>query len=170
MNDDDQAVLIAYGSNVPSVQLTASQAFALVVKNLAERGLIVKKVSRLWYSKAWPDPLALPYHNAVIQITTDLNPRNLLSLLHELERLTGRDRSGERYAPRKLDLDLIAYGRRIISEESLFLPHPRAQDRAFVMGPIAEILPEWRHPVLEQTAETLYACASVGRDAYPLKD
>ncbi len=170
MNDDDKTVLIAYGSNVSSVQLTASQVFALLVKNLAAQELIVNKFSRLWYSKAWPDPSAPPYYNAVIQITTELPPRKLLALLHELERMSGRDRSGERYAPRILDLDLIAYGRQVLNESGLIVPHPRAQDRAFVMGPIADILPDWQHPVLGQTAAALYRSATVGRDAYPLKD
>ncbi|HVZ29121.1 MAG TPA: 2-amino-4-hydroxy-6-hydroxymethyldihydropteridine diphosphokinase, partial [Asticcacaulis sp.] len=72
--------------------------------------------------------------------------------------------------PRVLDLDLIAYGRVILNGGSgLILPHPRAQDRAFVMGPISEILPDWVHPVLQKTAAELYKKAEIGKDAYPLE-
>lgn len=80
-------------------------------------------------------------------------------------------RNGVANAPRVLDLDLISYGRTIREDGiGLTLPHPRAADRAFVMGPLAEILPGWVHPVLQRTATDLLGCATVGRDAYPLAD
>ena len=71
-------------------------------------------------------------------------------------------------APRTLDLDLIAYGREISAARGLILPHPRAHDRLFVMGPLAEIAPGWVHPVLGRTAAELVVSATVGRDARPL--
>ena len=67
-----------------------------------------------------------------------------------------------------LDLDLIAHGRDILDTPELTLPHPRAAERLFVMGPLAEIAPLWRHPVLGMTAETLARRASVGLDAHPV--
>ena len=70
---------------------------------------------------------------------------------------------------RTLDLDLIAYGREVIEEEGGFvLPHPRAADRLFVMGPLAEIAPGWPHPVSHRTAAELASTAQVGRDARPI--
>ena len=168
MHEDEKAVLIAYGSNLPTPQLSASQAFGMVVKNLQDCGLIVNNMSCLWYSKAWPDPDAPAYHNAVLHVTTDLNPLDLLCLLQELETKSGRVRDGERYASRKLDLDLIAYGRLELCTETLTIPHPLAHMRAFVMGPLAEILPKWQHPSLKVSAQDLYKAATVGTDAYPL--
>ena len=167
------AILIAYGSNLPasfpSEQLSASQAFATVVKGLRGRGLLVTKISRLWCSKAWPDPTDPPYVNAVIAVATDLQPIELMKALHDSEREAGRIRDGRANAPRVLDLDLIAYGRQVTSgENGLILPHPRAVDRAFVMGPICDILPQWLHPVRNETAEGLYRQCTVGTDAYPL--
>ena len=65
------------------------------------------------------------------------------------------------------DLDLIAFGRLVSDEAGLNLPHPRAADRRFVMGPLAEVLPDWRHPVRGERAGELAAVARVGRDASP---
>jgi 2-amino-4-hydroxy-6-hydroxymethyldihydropteridine diphosphokinase len=171
-DDDNAAILIAYGSNLPSAaafpaRQSASQAFTHVVKTLQERGLIVNRISSLWRSLAWPDTSDPPYVNAVIQVETELSPAALLSLLHEVEYSAGRVRE-KRNAPRVLDLDLIAYGRTITNDGSIMLPHPRAHERAFVMGPVAEILPEWVHPVVERTASSLWKDAKIGADAYPL--
>ncbi len=88
-------------------------------------------------------------------------------MLQQVEREFGRQRSTPN-APRTLDLDLIAFGREIMATTELNLPHPRAAERLFVMGPLAEIAPDWRHPVTGCTAADLAAAASVGRDARPL--
>jgi 2-amino-4-hydroxy-6-hydroxymethyldihydropteridine diphosphokinase len=87
-------------------------------------------------------------------------------MLMEVEGEFGR-RRGEANAPRTLDLDLIAYGREVIDRPGLIVPHPRAHERLFVMGPLAEIAPDWRHPVSVLTARDLAARAAVGRDATP---
>jgi 2-amino-4-hydroxy-6-hydroxymethyldihydropteridine diphosphokinase len=167
--DKNMSVFIAYGSNLSAGPLTASQAFDAVVKNLRKRGLIVNGISRLWASRAWPDPDDPPYVNAVLQIETGLQPAELLALLHDVERESGRVRDGRPNAPRVLDLDLIAFGDVVMTgERGLVLPHPRAADRAFVMGPLADIAPDWLHPVLRRTAADLFAHAAVGADAYPL--
>ncbi|ESQ82856.1 hypothetical protein AEAC466_15205 [Asticcacaulis sp. AC466] len=167
--DDPDAIFIAYGSNLLSGPETASQAFERVVKDLRDSGLQVTKISRLWSSIAWPNNQDPAYVNAVLQIRTDLQPDELLQLLHKLEYARGRVRDEKRNAPRVLDLDIVAYGRHVLaSENGLNLPHPRAADRAFVMGPLAEISPGWVHPVLGRTAQDLLTTATVGRDAYPL--
>ena len=91
-----------------------------------------------------------------------------MSVLHDLEAEAGRVREGKSNAPRTLDLDLIAYGNRIIDDDGLVVPHPRAHDRAFVMGPLSEIAPDWVHPVLKKSALDLYRATTIGRDAHPL--
>ncbi len=166
----NMSVFIAYGSNLLSGPVTASQAFDEVVKGLQGRGLVVNKISRLWSSKAWPNPEDPAYVNAVMQISTCLQPTELMAVLHDLEREAGRVRDGRLNMPRVLDLDLIVYGDTVSgNEKGLILPHPRAAERAFVMGPLAEIAPDWIHPVLQRTADDLFGAATVGTDAYPLE-
>lgn len=166
-------IFIAYGANLPDGALNALQAFSKVVKRLRGLGIAVQAVSSLWKSQAWPNPDDPPYHNAVLSIDTILSPEALLGLLHEMEAQSGRTRAthaGDAVnAPRILDLDLIAYGDQILQGE-VVLPHPRAHERGFVMGPLCEIAPDWRHPVNGLTARALFAGASVGRDAYPAVD
>ncbi len=133
---------------------------------LGENGMTVVHRSRQWRSRAWPDPTAPDYRNAVCLVETGLSPEALLATLHWVERAFGRTRNIAN-APRTLDLDLIAYGR-LTSASDPVLPHPRAGERLFVMGPLAELLPRWRHPLIGETAEGLVATASVGQDAAPV--
>ena len=88
--------------------------------------------------------------------------------LLEIEVRFGRSR-GTRNADRTLDLDLIDHGGLVMQSARLTLPHPRAHERGFVMGPLSEIAPDWRHPVLDLTASELAASASVARDARPAR-
>ncbi len=87
--------------------------------------------------------------------------------LLEIERRFGRIR-GRRNADRTLDLDLIDHGGRLMETSELTLPHPRAHERRFVMGPLAEIAPDWRHPRLGRSASDFAAEAVIGLDARPV--
>ncbi|RYE43127.1 MAG: 2-amino-4-hydroxy-6-hydroxymethyldihydropteridine diphosphokinase, partial [Hyphomicrobiales bacterium] len=105
------------------------------------------------------------FFNGVVLLATDMQAPELLVRLHAIESRFGRDRT-QVNAPRTLDLDLIAHGRTIGAAPAL--PHPRAADRLFVMGPLAEIAPSWRHPVSGLSAATLANAATVGLDAVPI--
>jgi 2-amino-4-hydroxy-6-hydroxymethyldihydropteridine diphosphokinase len=130
-------------------------------------GLPVLARSAWWRSAAWPDPAQPEYRNGVALVEATRPPEAVLQALFAIEQAFDRTRAG-RNAPRTLDLDLIAYGRRVVEAPGLALPHPRAHQRRFVMGPLAEIAPGWVHPVLGRTAADLAASATVGRDATPL--
>ena len=103
-------------------------------------GLKILKRSGWWRSAAWPDPNGPEYRNGVALVEANAGPEAVLQALLKLEAAMGRERS-RRNAPRTLDLDLIAHGRTILDAPDLTLPHPRAHERLFVMGPLAEIAP-----------------------------
>ena len=90
-----------------------------------------------------------------------------MAMLLQIELKFGRTRSATN-AARTLDLDLIALGDQVVDGTDLVLPHPRAAERRFVMGPLAEIAPDWVHPVLGKTASELFQTATVGMDAEPI--
>ena len=105
------------------------------------------------------DPVDVPdeqprYLNAVAVGETDLAPEDLLASLLAIERARGRERLSPK-AARTLDLDIILYGGRIMRTPTLEVPHPRFRDRAFVLGPLAELAPEWIDPVTGKTIRTL---------------
>ncbi len=166
MNVDD-ATVIALGGNLDLQGAPVQAVLDAALARFPGEGLEVLRRSRWWRSKAWPDPIQPPFLNGVVLVRTALSAREILHALLRVEAALGR-RRGEPNAPRTLDLDLIAHGRDVIDEPDLVLPHPRAGDRRFVMGPLAEIAPGWRHPVLGGTAEALAATSTVGKDAQPI--
>jgi 2-amino-4-hydroxy-6-hydroxymethyldihydropteridine diphosphokinase len=95
------------------------------------------------------------YLNAAAEIQTNLEPRQLLQTLLDVEQRLGRVRGSERNLPRTLDLDLLLYGNAVHSDAELTLPHPRLHERWFVLAPLAEIAPELMHPVLKRSMRDL---------------
>ena len=164
----DEAVIVALGGNLALEGQAVQAVLELAAGRLAGAGLKPVRRSGWWRSAAWPDPKEPEYLNGVAIVQTVLEPRQVLEALMRIETAFGRRRSLPN-APRTLDLDLIAYGRRILEEPDLVLPHPRAADRLFVMGPLAEIAPDWRHPVTGETVAALAAKATVGTDAAPIE-
>jgi 2-amino-4-hydroxy-6-hydroxymethyldihydropteridine diphosphokinase len=118
-------------------------------------GVKIAKVSPFYETVAWPDPADPPFVNAVAAIETPLQAIALLTLLHEVETAFGRKRSAKN-APRTLDLDLLDY-RGEIHAGALVLPHPALARRAFVLEPLRDVAPQWRHPVSGMTAAALLA-------------
>lgn len=166
-NRADHAVVVGLGANTPGSGEAPRERLERALTSLDAAGLHVRARSRLWRSLAWPDEAQPPFLNAVAIVETRSEPRAVLAALLTVERSFGRQR-GEPNAPRTLDLDLIAHGRIVAHGEDLILPHPRAHERLFVMGPLADIEPRWRHPVSGRTAAELAAAATVGRDAAPI--
>ena len=161
------AVIIAMGSNLPGDYASSTVLLEAALARFPGAGLNVMRRSRWWRSAAWPDPSRPEYLNGVVLVETSLPPRAVLAQILALEAQFGRGRD-LRNDPRTLDLDLIAHGRLVIDTPGLVLPHPRAHERRFVMGPLAEIAPGWVHPALGRTADSLAAVAGVGADAKPV--
>lgn len=166
-SDLDSAVIVALGCNDKGVWADCRKALEAALARFRAEGIDVIARSSWWRSAAWPDPGDPPFLNGVVIVRTEHDPHALMTALGRIEEAFGRVRDVAN-APRTLDLDLIAYGRTSGDLDGLILPHPRAADRLFVMGPLAEIAPAWRHPAGE-TAQALAERAPVGKDATPLR-
>ena len=163
----DDAIVVALGGNLAGDFSSQEALLEAALARFPQAGLPVLARSGWWRSAAWPDPAGHEYRNGVAIVEANGPPSAVLEALFAIERSFGRTR-GLANAPRTLDLDLIAHGREVSDGPGLILPHPRAHDRLFVMGPLAEIAPGWRHPVKGETAQALAKVATVGRDARPI--
>lgn len=166
--DLDAAVIVALGCNDKGAWSSCREALEAALARLRCEGVDVVARSSWWASQAWPDPSDPPFLNGVVVVRTDHDPHALMAALGQIEEMFGRRRSTPN-APRTLDLDLVAYGREQGDCDGLILPHPRAADRLFVMGPLGEVAPEWRHPQSRVTAAAMALTATVGRDARPIR-
>ena len=151
-------ILIALGANLPSPAGAPQETLEAALCELAARGITIEMQSGFYRSPAWPDPADPPFVNAVAAVRTGLAPGPLLDVLHEVERQFGRVR-GVPNSPRTLDLDLIDYDGRI-QQGPPILPHPRSETRAFVLVPLREVAPDWRHPVSGRSVSELIAALS----------
>jgi 2-amino-4-hydroxy-6-hydroxymethyldihydropteridine diphosphokinase len=165
--DPDSLTVVALGGNLKGGHPSSEALLEAALAAFASAGLRILRRSSWWRSAAWPDAEQPEYRNGVVLVETDLGPQETLAALHAIESRFGR-RRGEVNAARTLDLDLVAHGRAVVSAGSLEIPHPRAHQRRFVMGPLAEIAPAWTHPVIGRTAADLAAAATVGTDAAPV--
>lgn len=166
----EEGVFVALGGNLPAVPWgSPRQVLIAAVDALAgEPGVRVLRCSR-WYCSPPVPPSAQPWFvNGVVEIATELSPPALLARLHEVEARFGRVRHLRNEA-RTLDLDLLAYGKWISDPPAApALPHPRLHQRAFVLAPLCDLAPAWRHPRLLRSAEALLAALPPDAAAFPL--
>ena len=164
-------IFLGLGGNMPSRRFGAPRAtLEAALGALAQQGIGVRRRSRWYRSQPLPDDGQPWYVNGVAEIDTGLPPDELLARLLEVERQFGRQRR-ERWAPRVLDLDLLAYHQLAnwdaVEPAAPVVPHPRLHERAFVLAPLAELAPEWRHPVLLRTVAEMLAALPPGQFVAP---
>lgn len=148
-------ILVALGSNMDGPWGTPRETVERAAQALDRDGLKLVRMSRLLLSKPFGVTHQAPFVNAVAEIETHLPPQALLRRLHTIEREAGRRRR-TRWGPRTLDLDLIDWHGVVRPPPSWpILPHPGTPARIFVLRPIAEIAPRWRHPVTRQFAAAM---------------
>ncbi len=145
-------VLIAVGSNLEDRLGNINRAQGLLA---AVPGIKIIRTSKIYETLPVGGPPQGKYLNAAWEIETTQNPRELLELLLDIERQMGRRRR-ELHEPRTIDLDILFYDQRIVDEPGLVIPHPRLQDRAFVLEPLADIAPDWEHPQLRGSVRSLW--------------
>lgn len=163
----ERPILLALGANAPSQVGPPQATLETGLLLLQNRGVAVKARSAWIRTPAHPPGAGPDFLNGAVSVETALGPDALLATLHAVEAELGRSRTA-RWGPRVIDLDLIAYGDAVapdmdtvrrwialppdaqlsLAPDSLILPHPRLQDRAFVLDPLLEIAPEWVHPAL----------------------
>lgn len=161
-------ILIGIGANLPAAELGSPRATCeAAVAAVEQAGLVILRQSG-WFRSAPVPASSQPWFvNGVIAVETSLNPARLMSLMGAIEDRFGRIR-GPRNAARTLDLDLIAYGDMVTGWEreqpdGLTLPHRRMNERGFVLLPLREIAPDWRHPVLHLSMDEMIAALDPGQ-------
>lgn len=182
MHHISRLVLIAVGSNEASVWGDATTTVQKASEAVAQLSDEKAKISHLYANPAFPAGSGPDYVNAAIVIQSCLSPHKILAELHSIEQQAERKRK-VRWGQRTLDLDLIAVGDLILPDQDvhaywrdlpmqeqqrqtppeLILPHPRLQDRAFVLIPLLDVAPNWRHPVLGQSVRKM--CAALPEEA-----
>ena len=162
-----ETALIAVGANATSPAGGPEITVPAGIEAVAAEGWRVLAVSRFYRTPCFPPGVGDDYVNAAFAVRAEGRPEDLLACLHAVEARFGRARR-QRWGSRSLDLDLVAWGDRIAPDravlerwmemppeaqksavpDALILPHPRVQDRAFVLVPLADVAPGWVHPAL----------------------
>ncbi|MCV3271562.1 2-amino-4-hydroxy-6-hydroxymethyldihydropteridine diphosphokinase [Roseobacter sp. WL0113] len=162
--------LVAVGSNRASGEGLPEKVVKMAIAAVVERLGVIRAESRLFRTPAFPPGNGPDYVNAALSVETALPPVAILEALHMVEAQMGRTRV-KRWDARTLDLDLIGVGDILLPDaatqarwralpledqlqtvpDELILPHPRLQERAFVLVPLADVAPDWVHPALDKT-------------------
>lgn len=161
---------VALGANLPLGGMTPRDTLNAAIDAMRQQNMAIHAVSAFYRTPCFPAGAGPDYVNAALHLKSALSSKDMLSQLHEIEATHGRERQ-ERWGMRTLDLDLVACGDSVLPDlptfnhwhalpaalqrqeapTELILPHPRLQDRAFVLVPLRDIAADWRHPVLNLT-------------------
>ncbi len=169
-------ILLALGANLPSIWGNPAETLSEAIGRLSECIGADVEFGQFYVAPAVPSGSGPDFINTVASLDATILPEKLLAICHKIENQARRVRDN-RWGPRTLDIDLIACDQEVRPDlagfhewltlpmdeqkhrapQSLILPHPRIQDRAFVLVPMCDVAPDWRHPVLGQTSTEMLA-------------
>ena len=175
MNQNKHQFLIALGSNI---SFGISEPLGIIKRatvELNKNGINLVSLSRFYETPAYPEGSGPNFINSAVKVEAKHSSQKMLQKLHEIEEKFERQRVF-RWSARTLDLDLLALEAQVLPSKEIFqewynlpfseqkekipseliLPHPRIQDRAFVLMPLLDIEPNWKHPILNKTILQLY--------------
>jgi 2-amino-4-hydroxy-6-hydroxymethyldihydropteridine diphosphokinase len=147
------------------------RAYVGLGSNLGDRESLIRRAAQLigatrlstiHETEPWGYTNQPAFLNAAAELETALEPRALLDHLLDVERTLGRERIGPRWGPRTIDLDLLLYGDRVVDEPGLIVPHPLLLERAFVLAPLAELIPSQKIPGNGTVSQALTGLQSDG--------
>jgi len=173
-------ILVGMGANYPGPWGTPSKTIDRALESLDEKGIQLVAVSDFYETAAVGRAGQPPYVNAVALIETAMPPEALLRRLKHIERSAGR-RGGSPWGPRTLDMDVLDYKGRVqnwrgltprfarAGQRPLVLPHPWIENRPFVLRPLLDVSPNWRHPVTKKSAQELWRHVAHGWEGQVLR-
>lgn len=142
-------VFLGLGSNVGAREEHLRDGLALLTNSME-----IKEVSSVYETEPWGYTKQPRFLNMVCKAFTTMAPLDLLTFCQQVEAHIGRTPTF-RYGPRELDVDILAYGDRVIETPTLRVPHNNLADRAFVLVPLVEIVTDWEHPESGKTAKQM---------------
>ena len=159
MADSLKTAYLALGSNLGDRAALIEQAIAL----LEQAGVHARRRSALYETEPVGMSSGRWFLNCVLEVETERMPLGLLHLVKRIERQLGRRPAGGlRPEARRIDIDILIYGEQAVRAPELTLPHPRLHERRFVLEPLRELAPDWRHPVTRQTAGEMLSTLADG--------
>lgn len=140
-------VFLGVGGNIGNKRANFDKVYTFIEKELGE----IIQSSSVYETPPWGFQAEDNFWNQVVIIKTELSPEVLLEKIHTIEKGFGRERKTENYTSREMDIDILYYDDIYMETESLIIPHSRIHQRKFVLVPLTEIAPEFKHPLLRLT-------------------